>query len=300
VVTSYINTFNERSDALPFGREALLRLGGVEKEVIDKGINAVDAAIIERIVIPLGVTPATLKNFTLYQMLGLDGDLGDVAGTEVIKKAYHKAVLVYHPDKAQHKSADGKKEDRSVFLKVQEAFNVLSNQVKRRAYDSQMPFDETTPTEERVAKALVKGPAKFFKLYDTVFKRNARFAVKKPVPEIGNDETPMSDVYRFYEYWINFESWRDFTGVGAEHKIDDAMSRDEKRYYAKENEAKEKKMKKKEMTRLIDMVMLAEKSDPRITADKQRKKAAKEAEKDAKESTSKNRAELDLAVKVYI
>ena len=26
--------------------------------------------------------------------------------------------------------------------------------------------------------------------------------------------------------------------MGAEHKIDDAMSRDEKRYYAKENEAK--------------------------------------------------------------
>lgn len=37
---------------------------------------------------------------------------------------------------------------------------------------------------------------------------------------------------------------------------------------AQENEAKEKKMKKKEMTRLINMVMLAEKSDPRITADK--------------------------------
>ena len=45
--------------------------------------------------------------------------------------------------------------------------------------------------------------------------------------------SPPSQVYRFYEYWINFESWRDFTGVGAEHKIDDAMSRDEKRYYAK-------------------------------------------------------------------
>ena len=38
----------------------------------------------------------------------------------------------------------------------------------------------------------------------------------------------------------------------------------------KENEAKEKKMKKKEMTRLINMVMLAEKTDPRITADKVR------------------------------
>lgn len=113
---------------------------------------------------------------------------------QVIKKAYHKAVLVYHPDKAQHKSADGKKEDRSVFLKVQEAFNVLSNETKRRAYDSQMPFDESTPTEERVAKALEKGPKKFFKLYDAVFKRNARFAVKKPVPEIGGEETPMAEV----------------------------------------------------------------------------------------------------------
>ena len=114
--------------------------------------------------------------------------------TQVIKKAYHKAVLVYHPDKAQHKTADGKKEDRSVFLKVQEAFNVLSNETKRRAYDSQLPFDETTPTEERVAKALEKGPKKFFKLYDPVFKRNARFAVKKPVPEIGGEETPMPEV----------------------------------------------------------------------------------------------------------
>ena len=39
-------------------------------------------------------------------------------------------------------------------------------------------------------------------------------------------------------------------------------------FNTQENEAKEKKMKKKEMTRLINMVMLAEKSDPRITADK--------------------------------
>lgn len=189
-----INAYSERSDALPYGREALKRLGGVQ-QVKEGSVNAHDAFIIERIVIPLGVTPATLKNFTLYDMLGLAGELGASAGVEVIKKAYHKAVLVYHPDKAQHKSADGKKEDRSVFLKVQEAFNVLSNETKRRAYDSQLPFDETTPTEERVQKALEKGPKKFFKLYDPVFKRNARFAVKKPVPEIGDAETPMPEVF---------------------------------------------------------------------------------------------------------
>jgi hypothetical protein len=37
-------------------------------------------------------------------------------------------------------------------------------------------------------------------------------------------------VYKFYEYWINFESWRDFTGIGAEYKPDDASCREEKRY----------------------------------------------------------------------
>ena len=39
--------------------------------------------LIARIVIPLGVTPATLKNFTLYDMLGLAGELGASAGVEV-------------------------------------------------------------------------------------------------------------------------------------------------------------------------------------------------------------------------
>jgi hypothetical protein len=77
------------------------------------------------------------------------------------------------------------------------------------------------------------------------------------------------------------------------------MSRDERRYYAKENEAHEKKLKKKEMTRLINMVMLAEKFDPRIAADKEAKKAAKEADKNAKEASTKQRAELDALSKAW-
>ena len=46
-IASFINAFNERSDALPFGREALKRLGGVE-QINEKAINAADAFIIER------------------------------------------------------------------------------------------------------------------------------------------------------------------------------------------------------------------------------------------------------------
>lgn len=203
---------------------------------------------------------------------------------------------MYHPDKAQFKTEDGK-EDRTVFLKIQEAFNVLSNETKRRAYDSQLPFDESIPNEEKVAKALAKGPLKFFKLFGPVFQRNARFGVKKPVPDLGDMDTPINEVYKFYEYWVNFESWRDFTGVGAEHKPDDASSREEKRWMMKENDRLAKKLKKKEMERLIALFTIAEKNDPRIVADKERRRQAKESEKNAKENTIKKKQEEEQAAK---
>lgn len=184
-------------------------------------------------------------------------------------------------------------------MKIQEAFNTLSNESKRRAYDSQLPFDESIPTEEKVEKALAKGPHKYFKLFDPVFKRNARFAVKKPVPELGDSETPMAQVYRFYDYWIKFESWRDFTGIGAEYNPDQAGSREEKRYMQKENEKLAKKLKKREMDRIIELVMLSERKDPRIAADKASKKAAKDADKNAREANLRRKEEDEAAAKAW-
>lgn len=43
----------------------------------------------------------------------------------------------------------------------------------------------------------------------------------------------------FYEYWVNFESWRDFSLEG-EHDVEDAHDRYEKRWMIKENERKAK------------------------------------------------------------
>jgi DnaJ family protein C protein 2 len=287
----------ERSDALPIGREAVHRAGGrVDENLANK--KAAGGFPDHLINIPDGINPVNLKDFTFYDILGFTPEWADSADHEAIRRAYHKAVLKYHPDKAQFKTTDGK-EDRTVFLKIQDAFNVLSNEAKRRAYDSQLPFDESIPSEERVEKALAKGPAKFFKLFDTVFKRNARFAVRKPVPEIGDADTPMQDVYKFYDYWVRFESWRDFTGVGAEHKPDEASSREEKRYMQKENEKLAKKLKRKEMERLIALVNLAQSKDPRLTAEKDAKKAAKEAEKQAKEDAIRKKADEEAEAKAW-
>ena len=140
--------------ALPLGLVALTALGGkVANE--SAAVTGASGFPEDKIIIPVGVTPQNLKTFTLYDMLGLNGEWADSADADTIKKAYHKAVLAYHPDKQPFKTADGK-EDRTVFLKIQEAYNVLSYESKRRAYDSQMPFDDSIPTEAQVEKALSK------------------------------------------------------------------------------------------------------------------------------------------------
>jgi hypothetical protein len=100
IVTSISLAIN-CENALPYGREALKRLGGITKTGTETGKKANDFPE-ERIVIPVGVNPQNLKNYTLYDLLGFTPEWADSADVEAIKKAYHKAVLMYHPDKAQY------------------------------------------------------------------------------------------------------------------------------------------------------------------------------------------------------
>jgi DnaJ homolog subfamily C member 2 len=244
-------------------------------------------------VIPANINITNLSKFSLYDVLGL-GAWASSVDAETIKKAYHKAVLLYHPDKQQNTAAC-EEDARAIFLKIQEAHTVLSNDDKRRAYDSQLDFDDSIPSEEETRDAVKKGLEAFCALYDPVFKLNARFAVSKPVPSLGNAESSMQQVYAFYDYWIKFDSWRDFTNVNPEHNPDSATSRDEKRWMMKENEKIAKKLKKKETSRINEFVMRAMEHDPRIAADKERVRREKIAAKEAKEREVIMKAEAKAA-----
>ena len=81
----------------------------------------------------------------------------------------------------------------------------MTDEGKRRTYDSSLPFDDKIPKEEDI-----KDPKKFYVFFNTCFKRNAKFAATKPVPEIGDDNTPIAEVFKFYKYWDQFKTWREF------------------------------------------------------------------------------------------
>lgn len=96
-----------------------------------------------------------------------------------------------------------------------------------------------------------------------MFNRNARFAKKKPVPNLGDMGTSMEQVHKFYRYWDNFETWREFSQYD-EYDPREAADRYEKRYMENENKRLRNKYMKKERARLIKLVELAYKMDPRI------------------------------------
>jgi len=72
-------------------------------------------------------TPEIKSRICHYEVLGVE----KTASQKEIKKAYHKQSLEWHPDKNGHRLADA--EER--FKLISEAYRVLSDEEKKKAYD---------------------------------------------------------------------------------------------------------------------------------------------------------------------
>ena len=97
-------------------------------------------------------------------------------------------------------------------------------------------------------------------------------------PSLGNAKTSISDVHKFYDYWVGFQSWRDYTLAASEyckHDTDLAGDRYEKRWMEKEIARKAKALKKDEMARITKLVERSMALDPRLKREKVRLQAEK-------------------------
>lgn len=96
----------------------------------------------------------------------------------------------------------------------------------------------------------------------------------------GNADSTRQEVDNFYNFWYEFESWREYSYLDEEDK-DKGQDREERRWIEKQNRTIRIKRKKEEMSRIRQLVDLAYNNDPRIVKfrndDKERKLAAKRA-----------------------
>eukprot|EP01116_Phalansterium_solitarium_P008413 TRINITY_DN2230_c0_g1_i1.p1 TRINITY_DN2230_c0_g1~~TRINITY_DN2230_c0_g1_i1.p1 ORF type:complete len:639 (-),score=255.63 TRINITY_DN2230_c0_g1_i1:201-2117(-) len=205
-----------------------------------------------------------------YEILNL-GHLRFRATDEDIKQAYRKLVLQYHPDKNE-----GKEMSDELFKKINKANEDLTDPRKRRIIDSEEDFDDTIP-EKATAE-------NFFDVFGPVFERFSKWSTDSKIPMLGNPFTPYPEVQKFYAAWLAFKSWRDFA-FEDEFDLNEAESREERRWMHVQNERTRKKMKKQEAATIRKLVETAESFDPRVRKFKQdaldQRNAIKQAKKDA-------------------
>lgn len=216
-----------------------------------------------------------------YALLGLS-HLRYLATEEQIRKSYRETALKYHPDKqaalllseVTEDAKQAKKEEiENHFKSVQEAYEILIDPVRRRIYDSTDEFDDEIPTD--------CAPQDFYKVFGPAFMRNGRWSVNQPIPSFGDDSTPLKEVDSFYNFWYSFKSWREFPHAD-EFDVEQAESRDHKRWMERQNAKLSEKARKEDYARIRSLVDNAYRRDPRILRRKEEEKAEKQRKKQAK------------------
>lgn len=222
--------------------------------------------------------PTKWKDQDHYLVLGLQ-HLRYKATAEDIKSAHRRKALKHHPDKREGSKVDT---ESDYYACITRAMDILNDITKRRSFDSVDPtFDDHIPNKIK-PKKLEEDPNYFYKTFGPVFERNSRWSMRPNVPYLGDRYSNHVYVENFYDFWYNFQSWREFSYLDEEDK-EKGENRDERRWLDKQNKAARQQRKKEEMQRIRSLVDNAYACDPRILKFKEEEKKRKEEEKKAKQ-----------------
>lgn len=124
-------------------------------------------------------------------------------------------------------------------------------------------------------------------MYGKWFSLNSRWSNDQPAPLLGNMFCSRNQVDEFYQFWFDFDSWREYSYLDEEDK-EKGQSREERRWIEKQNKAQRAKMKKEEMARIRSVVEAAWNIDPRIAMFKENERREKSEKKLARQKAAQD------------
>lgn len=103
---------------------------------------------------------------------------------------------------------------------------------------------------------------------------------------MGDEKSTFDEVNEFYNFWYEFDSWREYSYLDEEEK-EKGENREERRYLDKQNKAARLQRKKEEMARVRQLVDNAYQCDPRVARFKEEEKKRRQELKQAKQANIK-------------
>lgn len=107
---------------------------------------------------------------------------------------------------------------------------------------------------------------------------------------MGDANSTYEEVNDFYNFWYDFDSWREYSYLDEEEK-EKGENREERRYLEKQNKAARAQRKKEEMLRIRQLVDNAYQCDPRVLRFKEEEKKRRQEMKQAKQASIKAKKE---------